>query len=218
MNASVVGESGDTTARTTGTDGTATFQFSSMSESYDVHVWFGAESWEAASNPEKTTFVVTPQSTTEPSPPPQTRDVRIVGGQNTTFWNGIQFQLKNYGNEPADVTAVEVESVSDPDVVSVSESQTGSYNEGQHEVYIASSTKGVYDADGQPYYNDEGTELPLGSERTMTEPATLQSGETATVSVGVFRNGRSNKVQMNGETIQIRFRVDGEWRSYTVTI
>jgi hypothetical protein len=73
--------------------------------------------------------------------------------------------------------------------------------------------------DGQPYYEDDGTPLLIGSTETMTEPATLDASATGTVYIHAFRNNGDQTVGMSGATITITLGFnDGSSATYSVEI
>jgi len=147
----------------------------------------------------------------------------LVSGSGGTFWGGpagVSFAVENTGSDSVNVTNITVNSTSRGQVSQIWENQTGSYNRGQHEVYISpsSGTHGVLDMDGTPYYNDTGTALTLGSTEPMTEDATLDSGTTADVYLNAFRKSNDGKMDMAGETVTISFHFgDGSTATYSVS-
>jgi|AntDeeMetagen285_2_1112576.scaffolds.fasta_scaffold05930_2 hypothetical protein len=164
----------------------------------------------------------TSQDPTDPSSD-TAENVEVVSDSGQTFWaaNSPLFEIENTGSESATITSFTIDSTSKSQVNDVFETQTetGSYAQGQHEVYIESSDDGVLEMDGQPYYEDDGTPLLIGSTETMTEPATLDASATGTVYIHAFRNNGDQTVGMSGATITITLGFnDGSSATYSVEI
>lgn len=147
--------------------------------------------------------------------------VALVQGNNASFWggSGVSFDVRNTGSGDVTLTGFTLEGTTDGSAQEVSESQTGSYSQGQHEVFVDAATNGVLDLDGQPYYNDAGTPLSFGTQEPMTEDAVVADGGTATVNVYAFRSSGGNEVSMAGSTVTATLHfADGSSVTYEVQV
>jgi len=130
----------------------------------------------------------------------------------------VDFDIENTGSSDVVITDIEV-SANGGKLQTLREDNGGSNSAGQHEVYIASSTPGLLEADGTPYYNDGGNSAyQLGTRGTLTEAATLTSGEQAQVSIAYFRNngGQTKSAAGTQLTVTLYFQ-DGSSTTFTFT-
>jgi len=130
----------------------------------------------------------------------------------------VDFDIENTGSADVVVTDIEV-SASSGGLRAIRENNGGSNSGGQHEVYIASSTPGILEADGTPYYDDSGSNAyQLGTRGTLTEAATLTGGERATVTLAYFRNngGQTTSAADKQLTVTLYFQ-DGSSTTFTFT-
>jgi len=144
--------------------------------------------------------------------------VSLVSSSGGTFWSGgVTFDIENGGTASATVTAVTVNSTSDGSANQIAEGNGGTFQRGQHEVYVDADTPGAYDADGTPYGNDPGNSLAIGTRASMTDEPTIDAGSTATVDIYQFRNNGGNARSMSGETVTVTFHFqDGSAATYDV--
>ncbi|WP_226010498.1 Ig-like domain-containing protein [Halomicrobium salinisoli] len=145
----------------------------------------------------------------------------LVEGSGEAFWSGegVAFDVRNGGPGDVSIVAVTVNGTTRSQAARVAESNGGETERGQHEVYVAASTEGVLDVDGQPYYEDAGTPLAFGTRTAMTEDATVAGGSTATVTLYAFRDNGGNALDMSGSDVTVTLHfADGSAGTYVVSV
>jgi len=123
----------------------------------------------------------------------------------------VDFDIRNTGSSDAQITGIKIES-SDGSLESIREDRGGSDQPGQHEIYIDSSTAGIYEASGDiSPGQDPGTNAyQLGTKVSLTQNGTLGSGQTAQVTLFEFRNPGRQEVSAADKplTVTIYFQDD----------
>lgn len=146
-------------------------------------------------------------------------DVSYVDGSGSAARQGdesrLDFDIENTGSDSVTITNITIDTGSGS-IKEVSESR-GGQGAGQHEVYIDSSTPGLFEGDGTPYYDDNGaTAYQLGTTQSLTENAELASGETAVVTVLDFRRNNGNTASVAGTQVTITLGFsDGTTRTFS---
>ena len=140
-------------------------------------------------------------------------DVDLVAGSGLAKANqgdssGIQFKVRNDGDEPVTIAKFAVDTHTGPEQ-RVVESNGGHHVDGQHEVFVDASTDGLLEMNGPaPYSNDQGQSLALGTTAALTEQATLDPGAEATIYVYAFRKNNGDWVSMIDETVTVTLHFD----------
>ncbi|RDZ47951.1 hypothetical protein C5B86_02525 [Haloferax sp. Atlit-19N] len=130
--------------------------------------------------------------------------------------SGTQFTIQNNGSDPVNITGISIDTDASQ-ARTVSESNGGSYQDGQHEVFIDASEDGLLEMDGgPPYYGDSGTPYTLGDTETLTEHSIVNAGTQATVYIYQFQNSGGNRVRMENEQVTVTLYFDdGSSQTYT---
>lgn len=129
----------------------------------------------------------------------------------------VDLDISHAGGSDVVITAVEIDSDAG-NLQSLFETRGGS-GVGQHEVYIDSSIPGLLEQGGSAGDGNEGNEpYQLGTFETLTEPATLSSGETAQITLLEFRNpgGQTTSAADKQISMTLHFQ-DGSSTSFTFT-
>ncbi|WP_262180695.1 Ig-like domain-containing protein [Haloarcula laminariae] len=131
---------------------------------------------------------------------------------------GFQFTIENRNSRSVTITNISV-SVGDSSVASLFEQNGGEYDPYQHEVWIDSSSgsDGVVEMSGEPYYDEDSTEMPLDTVQELNENAVVNSGNLATVYMYQFyKNNKAKSVAGKDVTVELGFQ-DGSTGTYEFT-
>ena len=145
----------------------------------------------------------------------------VEGSGTATSWgeDRVDFSIRNSGDTDATITHIKIDS-SDSSLESLREGAGGSYQASQHEIYIASSTPGIYEASGDlTEGNDPGNNAyQLGTKVALTQHGVLASGQSARVTMLLFRNTDGDTVSAADKplTVTLYFQ-DGSSTTFTFT-
>jgi hypothetical protein len=129
----------------------------------------------------------------------------------------VDLDIENTGNFDVQITEIEIES-SSGSLRTLRENRGGSRQAGQHEVFIDSSTPGIYEASGNlnPGQDPGSNAYTLGDRVTLTQQGTLAAGETAQTTLLEFRNNGGNTVSAADKEITVTlYFQDGSQTSFT---
>ena len=131
----------------------------------------------------------------------------------------VDLDIENTGNFDVQITEIEIDSTSGS-LRTLREDRGGSRQAGQHEVFIDSSTPGIFEASGNINSGqDPGNNgYTLGSRVTLTQQGTLTAGETAQTTLFEFRNNGGQPVSAADKEITVTlYFQDGSQTSFTFT-
>ncbi|WP_435359264.1 hypothetical protein [Haloarchaeobius sp. DFWS5] len=143
-----------------------------------------------------------------------------VGGSGAAFGggSGARFTVENTGGSAVTITDIAVDVSGGGSISRVQEGNGGSLNSFQHEVYIDASTDGAYEPGGKPYHNDNGAPLQLGTTVTLTDSATINAGDSATIEFYQFQNNGGNSRSVSDKQLSVTvYYSDGTSETFTFT-
>lgn len=130
----------------------------------------------------------------------------------------VDFDIENTGDSSVTITDIKIETKQGK-LVSIRESRGGT-GAGQHEMFIDSSTPGIYEASGNLYSGgDPGTNgYTLGTKQVLTQNGILSSFERVQVTLLEFRknNGDTQSAAKKDFTVTLYFE-DGSALPFSFT-
>jgi len=151
-------------------------------------------------------------------------NVNYIDGSGSAAREGpdtrVDLDIENEGSSDVTITDIEVDSPAG-NLVQLRQDDNG-LGRNQHEVYIGSSTVGIYDSSGDDVLvngRDVGEKpLVFGEPTALTQNGVLAGGETAQVTLMDFRNndGQTQSAADSEITVTLYFN-DGSSKSFTFT-